>query len=365
MSLDDHHRATRTVYEENAEAWTNRTIPQHRDLASELMTAMETSADEATGSGVLDLGCGPGWHLPMLGTATTGLDLSLEMLRLAGDRHPQSPLVQADLAALPFARASFGGVWASRTLVHLARHEVPAALADLHRVIAPGGFLAAVIFPGDEELAHSPGDTFPGRYFSYWNPTHAGAVFAAAGFEALSFEATDKLIAVLARRTHTLPDFVGADMNLLICGLNPSPSSADAGVGFFRAGNRFWPAALAAGIVSVDRDPLHALRHHHIGMTDLVKRPTRRADELSADEYRAGAVRVADMAYWLQPDAICMVGLAGWRVAVDRKADRGWQPLLLGDRPVYVMPSTSGLNAHDTVDSLTDHLRNAMDGPPT
>ncbi len=40
-----------------------------------------------------------------------------------------------------------------------------------------------------------------------------------------------------------------------------------------------------------------------------------------------------------------MVGLAGWRAAVDRKAVAGVQPEPFGGRPVYVMPSTSGLNA--------------------
>ncbi len=51
-------------------------------------------------------------------------------------------------------------------------------------------------------------------------------------------------------------------------------TSADAGVGFARPGNRYWPAALAAGLVTVDRDARHALVHHGIGMTDLVKRAT-------------------------------------------------------------------------------------------
>ena len=44
-------------------------------------------------------------------------------------------------------------------------------------------------------------------------------------------------------------------MRLLVCGLNPSVFSADVGIGFARNGNRYWPAALAAGIVTVDRDP--------------------------------------------------------------------------------------------------------------
>ena len=65
-------------------------------------------------------------------------------------------------------------------------------------------------------------------------------------------------------------------MRLLVCGLNPSIYSADAGVGYARPGNRFWPAAIAAGLVTEDRDPRHALSHHGVGITDLVKRATGR-----------------------------------------------------------------------------------------
>lgn len=150
-------------------------------------------------------------------------------------------------------------------------------------------------------------------------------------------------------------------MTLLICGLNPSIYSAQAGVGFARPGNRFWPAALKAGIVSVDRDPLHALEHHGVGMTDMVKRATRRADELDADEYRHGFALLEKLVEKWQPNTVCFVGLAGWRIAVDRKAKAGWQPVGVSCRPVYLMPSTSGLNAHSSLDDLTEHLRQAAE----
>ncbi len=162
------------------------------------------------------------------------------------------------------------------------------------------------------------------------------------------------------RRLYTLPDRVAPDMRLLIVGLNPSPASAESGIGFHRPGNRFWPAATAAGLASIDRDPDHALEHHGMGMTDIVKRTTRRADELSRDEFQAGMRRVEQLVEWLQPGTVVFVGLQGWRLAVDRKARGGWQPGELGGRPVYLMPSTSGLNAHDTVDTLTTHFRAAI-----
>src|SRR5690606_34333915 len=112
---------------------------------------------------------------------------------------------------------------------------------------------------------------------------------------------------VQATRARSLPDIVARDMRLLVCGLNPSPAAADAGVGFFRAGNRFWPAALASGLVTRDRDPCHALTVHAVGMTDLVKRTTARADELSATEFHAGVGRVERLCAWLRPAAVCMV----------------------------------------------------------
>jgi TDG/mug DNA glycosylase family protein len=148
-------------------------------------------------------------------------------------------------------------------------------------------------------------------------------------------------------------------MRLLMCGLNPSLYAADAGVGFARPGNRFWPATLAAGIVSTDRSPDRALADHGVGMTDLVKRATVAAAELTADEYRAGLERVRRLVAWLRPGAVCFIGLAGWRAAVDRRAVAGVQPADLGGVPVYVMPSTSGLNARVPAAELADHLRAA------
>jgi TDG/mug DNA glycosylase family protein len=172
------------------------------------------------------------------------------------------------------------------------------------------------------------------------------------------------LVRITATRAHTLPDTVGPEMHLLCVGLNPSPYAADAGFGFARPGNRFWPAALQARVVSVPGDPLRALEEHGVGMTDLVKRTTRTAAELTADEYRHGLDRLEVLCHWLRPAAVCIVGLAGWRAAVDRRAPTGWHQRDLGGRPVYVMPNPSGLNAHDTVETLAGHLRAAAAGPP-
>jgi TDG/mug DNA glycosylase family protein len=228
-----------------------------------------------------------------------------------------------------------------------------------------GRFLMRVAGGVGEGRRLRENDDFPGRLFALWDTDHLAEIVGAAGFEIERLEieshpSHEASIEIEAIRARTLPDFVGPCMRLLVTGLNPSLNAADAGVGFARPGNRFWPAALAAELVSVDRDPWHALRHHRIGFTDLVKRATVGAAELSRNEYRAGFARLERLVAWLEPQVVACVGLAGWRAAVDRKAVAGPQARTVGGRPVYVMPSSSGLNARSTVDSLAQHLRLAL-----
>lgn len=320
----------------------------------------------------LDLGSGPGFYVPYLGRPVVAADAAPAMLVEARRRNPGTPAVACDLEALPFRRGSLAGVWASKSLQHVPAERLPLTLAGLHRALPVGGVLDVTVFDGDDPRRQttSTDDDFPGRLFALWHPDDLGRVLVGAGFTVDELAADepggDSMRRVVARatRARTLPDTVGPGMALLVCGLNPSLYAADAGVGFARPGNRFWPAALAAGLVSVDRDPDHALRHHGVGMTDLVKRATVAAAELRPAEYREGLRRVEHLVRWLRPRAVCFVGLAGWRAAVDRRAVAGWQPQDLGGVPAYVMPSTSGLNASSSLADLTAHLRAAAAGPP-
>lgn len=234
------------------------------------------------------------------------------------------------------------------------------ALADLHRGLSVDASVVLSVVAGVENGGPGPDDDFPGRWFARWTAQRLHDVVVGAGFHVDALDDAGDWLTVRAVRARTLPDTVGPGMRLLVCGLNPSLRAADAGVGFVTPGNRFWPAALAAGLVTVDRDARAALEVG-IGMTDLVKRATPRADQLTRDEYRTGLGRVERLVRWLQPGAVCFVGLAGWRAAVDRKAVAGVQPDGIGGRPAYVMPSTSGLNARVPPNELVAHLRAATD----
>ncbi len=366
------HAATIGVYEQAAGTYAAARGVQRPERAAALAASLPPRSLR------LDLGCGPGHYLDLLGRPAVAIDGTAAMTRLAAAAAPDVPVLQADLAHLPLATGSVGGIWASKAHQHLPAADLPLALAEAHRVLARDGRLVLTVFgpaetgaPTHEQITdEASGDDLPGRLFTWWDPDHLATVVEAAGFRVkrldlvASSAGPHPRIELDAVRLRALPDFVAADLRLLCCGLNPSLHAADAGVGYVTGSNRFWKAMAATGLATRDRDPRHLVEVDRIGMTDLVKRPTARADEVSPPEFRAGVARLEALCSWLAPRALAVVGLVGWRAAVDRRAAVGWQPDPLGPTPVYVLPSTSGLNAGTSLDDLIGHLRAAAAGPP-
>jgi double-stranded uracil-DNA glycosylase len=340
--------ATVRIYDDRGLEWAaTHSTPGRRAEAEAFADRVESGALR------LDAGVGAGRYLPYLGTPTVALDASIVMLGACRQTYPDALYVQADVEHLPFARHSIGGAWSWMT--HL---RLPLALWDLHRVLTVGSPFEIQVLEGDYEGADLPDDNVGGRFFAGWTQEGLVDQVTGAGFEIDpgSVVISGDEIRLRAVRGRTLANTVGPNMRLLMVGINASFLSADTGIGYARPGNRFWPAALAAGIVEKDRDPLAALRDCAMGMTDFAKRATRTAAEVTSDEYHRGFERLERLAGWLQPKAVCFVGLSGWRDVVDRKAIAGPQERTVGGRPVYVMPSTSGLNARTSLAELTDHL---------
>jgi TDG/mug DNA glycosylase family protein len=99
-----------------------------------------------------------------------------------------------------------------------------------------------------------------------------------------------------------------------------------------------------------DRDEL---RRRGIGITNVVARATARADELTPEELRAGGERLRELVSRLRPRVVAVAGVTAYRSAFgQRQAQAGEQPEPWGRSRVFVVPNPSGLNAHETVDTL-------------
>ncbi len=159
-----------------------------------------------------------------------------------------------------------------------------------------------------------------------------------------------------------LPDLLRDGLDLVFIGINPSLYSAAQGHYFARKTNRFWPAfsrsvlsERARRALGVERlEPLHdvMLLEHGIGFTDVVKRPTARADQLDPAEFAEATVALVEKLRTTQPRIACFQGMMGYRPFLrihDKTLPKpvlGEQPIRLGRTRLFVVPSPSPANAH-------------------
>jgi TDG/mug DNA glycosylase family protein len=154
---------------------------------------------------------------------------------------------------------------------------------------------------------------------------------------------------LLAASRKRVPDLVAKNLIVLFAGINPGLYTAAIGRHFGRPGNRFWPALRDGGFTPrlfspFESDSLLDLKY---GITNVVERPTARADELTSDELRAGGKQLAAKVKRWQPTVVAFVGIGPYRIISGNKDARvGLQEELFGGSYAWVLPNPSGLNAH-------------------
>ena len=164
----------------------------------------------------------------------------------------------------------------------------------------------------------------------------------------------------LAAHGGTVPDLVAPGLRVLLVGINPGLMSAAIGHHFGNPANRLWPALHGAGFTPRRLDPMesHELLAYGVGITNLVARATARADELTAAEIRAGVAPLERLVTTYRPAWVAFLGLTSYRTAFGRKdATVGPQPERLATARVWLLPNTSGLNAHYQLDDLVAAFR--------
>jgi len=166
----------------------------------------------------------------------------------------------------------------------------------------------------------------------------------------------------------TIPDVIAPRLTVLFCGINPGLMSEATGHHFARPGNRFWPVLHLSGFTPDRLRPCEQNRliGYHIGITNVVDRPSARADELSRDEFVTGGRALERKVRRFRPQWLAVLGVGAYRVAFTRPgAVVGEQPETIGTTRVWVLPNPSGLNAHYTLPKLVEEfalLRQAVRG---
>lgn len=167
-------------------------------------------------------------------------------------------------------------------------------------------------------------------------------------------------------RDAEVPDLIGPGLRLLFVGINPGLWTAATRTHFAHPGNRFYPALLLAGVIEreIDRgtgmtgpDRAHLLERG-IGITNVVRRATAKASELTAAELRRGGEALRAFVAGHRPEVVAVAGITAYRTAFGRpKARMGLQPEPFEGAELWIVPNPSGLNAHETTATLADAYR--------
>ncbi len=155
-------------------------------------------------------------------------------------------------------------------------------------------------------------------------------------------------------------DLLRSGLKLVFCGYNPSLTSGRSGHHYAHPGNRFWRVLHASGITTRRYEPEEdeLLLDLGIGFTNLCPRPTRRADELTREEIRAGAIDLQEKLERFGPLAVAYTGIGVYKwFRATSKASWGVQEnaAVPGITDV-VVPSPSGLNRM-LFEELVEHYR--------
>jgi SAM-dependent methyltransferase len=149
------HQAYQTSYDLVADEYVRQIFDelQHKPLDRQLLDRFAASVRDV--GPACDMGCGPGHvarYLFERGVPISGIDLSAAMVERARQLTPTVEFRQGDMSALDLADQSYAGIAAFYSIIHIPRPELPGTLAELRRVLRPGGLLLLAFHIGDDSL---------------------------------------------------------------------------------------------------------------------------------------------------------------------------------------------------------------------
>jgi TDG/mug DNA glycosylase family protein len=168
----------------------------------------------------------------------------------------------------------------------------------------------------------------------------------------------------------TLPDYLRPGLDLILIGINPGLFSVQHGHYFARSTSRFWPGFSGSKLSEPMRQALDTrilrpehdsqLPHFGIGLTDVVKRPSSKAAELSKSDFEKWAPVLLLKLQRYAPLVACFHGVTAYRPflqaafkVANARPELGEQQERIGATRLYVVPNPSPANAHFTVKDQT------------
>ena len=144
----------------------------------------------SAGSKILDCGCGPGMDaekFSQLAYNVTAIDLSERFVSLTKERVQTATVKKMDMRHLEFPQASFDGLWASFSLLHIRARDIEQTLPGCRRVLRPHGLLFAAVHrgPKTEGVKTTISGMERDTYVQEWVQTEIEDVFRSSGFTIL------------------------------------------------------------------------------------------------------------------------------------------------------------------------------------
>jgi SAM-dependent methyltransferase len=178
--MEEYKRKTIEAYDRDAPGFAEKfkTFANHKEHYE-----LERFRSLLPGPRVLNLGCGGGDYASIFvsrGLDVTCIDLSAGMIALCRVKGLAAHVM--DIEDLQFPPASFDGVWAVTSLLHIRKTSLPSVIARLHQIIVPDGALYVCVKEGDGE-SYKQDDVGTERFFAYWRADELTPLFV--GFELL------------------------------------------------------------------------------------------------------------------------------------------------------------------------------------
>lgn len=144
-------------------------------------------------------------------------------------------------------------------------------------------------------------------------------------------------------------------LDVIFCGLNPASTAVADGHNFSNRSNRFWPVLHLAGFTEARLRPQDERRllEYGCGITAVVTRATKRADEISPEEFRRARPEFEAKMRRYAPRVIAFLGKRAFSAMIGN-SQVGWgrYPDPFAGTTAWILPNPSGLNRAFTLDAL-------------